>query len=89
MTKTKCANTLRFSEGLEGRLSGLSDRFLAERNSFLHFTGLETAGANLDAAHGSVRKTHLDLLEIREKTAMGDSGNLLTDTDCFFSKTAP
>ena len=73
--------------GIFRGLDGRSDVRAAGRG-LLDFPGLQTTHANIDAAHGSVQKEDFYFLDVREKTATRDSGDLFTDTAGFFRETA-
>ena len=54
----------------------------------MDFPGFDATNANIDAAHGSVRKENFHPLEVRHKTAARDSGGLDTDPARFLFQTA-
>ncbi len=55
----------------------------------LDFAGLQAPRAHEHAADRTVCKTDFHALQVREKTAAGNSRDLFTDTAGFFGKTAP
>ena len=60
----------------------------ATGRGFLDFPGLQAADTDINAAHRSVQKEDFHLLDIREKAAARNAGDLFTDTAGLFCETA-
>ncbi len=71
-------------EQLLGDLGGLG-----AANGFLEFSGLDVSRADADATDGSVLVDNADLLQVGAEFALGDSGDVLTDTAFTLGFTAP